>query len=65
MRMTTGSFDSERTTTSFRLRMISVTSSVIPSIVSNSCSAASNFTVVIAAPGIDERSMRRNELPMV
>ena len=63
--ITTGSSVSEVTTMSFKLRMISVTSSVMPSIVSNSCNADSNLTVVMAAPGIDERSMRRIELPMV
>ena len=63
--MTTGSSDSLTTTTSFTLRMISVTSSVMPSIVSNSCNADSNLTVVIAAPGIDDSNIRRIELPIV
>ncbi|CAB4764873.1 unannotated protein [freshwater metagenome] len=45
--------------------MISVTSSDTPSIVSNSCNADSNFTEVIAAPGIDDNNIRRNELPIV
>ena len=63
--MTTGSSLSEVTTTSFRFKMISVTSSVMPSMTSNSCRADSNLTVVIAAPGIDESNMRRIELPIV
>jgi len=42
-----------------------VTSSVTPLSVSNSCSASSNRTVVMAAPGIEDSSVRRSELPIV
>ena len=45
--------------------MMSVTSSVIPVMVSNSCSASSKRTAVMAAPGIDESRVRRSELPSV
>ena len=45
--------------------MTSVTSSVTPAMVSNSWSASSKRTCVIAAPGIDESSVRRSELPSV
>ena len=37
---------------SLMLRMMSVTSSVTPAIVSNSCSASSKRTAVMAAPGM-------------
>ena len=50
---------------SLMLRMMSVTSSATPLIVSNSWSASSKRTVVIAAPGIDDSSVRRSELPSV
>ena len=52
-------------TMSFKFKMMSVTSSVMPAIVSNSCRASSKRTAVIAAPGIDDSSVRRSELPMV
>ena len=42
-----------------------VTSSVTPGIVPNSCRASSKRTVVMAAPGTDDSSVRRSELPMV
>ena len=45
--------------------MTSVTSSVTPAMVSNSCSASSKRTCVTAAPGIDESRVRRSELPSV
>ncbi len=61
----TASSDSEVTTTSLRFKMMSVTSSVTPAIVSNSWSDSSKRTVVMAAPGIDDRSVRRSELPSV
>ena len=64
-RTTTGSSDVDCSTMSLRFKMMSVTSSVTPAIVSNSWSASSKRTVVMAAPGIDESSVRRNELPMV
>jgi hypothetical protein len=44
---------------------MSVTSSVTPGIVENSCSTPSIFTEAIADPGIDESSVRRSELPSV
>ena len=44
---------------------MSVTSSVIPAIVSNSWSASSKRTWVTAAPGMDDSSVRRRELPIV
>ena len=45
--------------------MMSVTSSVTPVMVSNSWSASSKRTAVMAAPGIDESRVRRSELPSV
>ena len=45
--------------------MRSVTSSFTPGITSNSCSASSNRTWLTAAPGIDESSVRRRQLPKV
>ncbi len=47
------------------LRMISVTSSFTPGTVLNSCSTPSIRMLVTAAPGMDERSVRRSELPSV
>ena len=45
--------------------MMSVTSSVTPSMVSNSWRASSKRTWVTAAPGIDDSRVRRSELPSV
>ena len=45
--------------------MTSVTSSLTPGIVVNSCSTPSMRIEVMAAPGIDESSVRRSELPSV
>ena len=45
--------------------MMSVTSSVTPAMVSNSWRASSKRTWVTAAPGIDDSSVRRSELPSV
>ena len=45
--------------------MISVTSSLTPSIVENSCRAVSTLMEVTDAPGIEERRVRRSELPSV
>ena len=45
--------------------MMSVTSSVTPGTVENSCSTPSILMLVTAAPGIDDSSVRRSELPMV
>src|SRR5215469_12452492 len=63
--MTTGSSCSDETTSSFRFRMMSVTSSVIPATVENSCSTPSILRLVTAAPGIDDSRVRRSEFPMV
>ena len=52
-------------TMSLRLRMMSVTSSTTPGMVSNSCRASSKRTCVMAAPGIDDSRVRRSELPSV
>ena len=64
-RRITGSSLQERNTTSLMFRIRSVTSSLTPGIVSNSCSASSRRTWVIAAPGIDDSSVRRRLLPRV
>ncbi len=45
--------------------MRSVTSSFTPATVENSCSTPSMRIDVIAAPGIDDSSVRRSELPRV
>ena len=45
--------------------MMSVTSSVTPAMVSNSWRASSKRSCVMAAPGIDDRRVRRRELPSV
>ena len=45
--------------------MMSVTSSATPGMVSNSWRASSKRTIVMAAPGIDDSSVRRSELPSV
>ena len=46
-------------------RMISVTSSLTPGTVVNSCRTPSMRMLVTAAPGMDESSVRRRELPRV
>ncbi len=61
----TGSSVSERITRPFRFKMMSVTSSVTFGIVVNSCSTPSIRTEEIAAPGIDDNSVRRREFPIV
>jgi hypothetical protein len=48
-----------------RLRMMSVTSSLTPVSVENSCATPSILTEVTAAPSSDESSTRRSELPNV
>jgi hypothetical protein len=48
-----------------RLSRSVITSSLIPSSVANSWSAPVIFTCVIAAPGSDERIIRRREFPSV
>ena len=53
------------TTMSLMLRMMSVTSSEMPAMVSNSWSASSKRTAVMAAPGMLESRTRRSELPIV
>ena len=45
--------------------MTSVTSSVTFGMVENSCSTPSMRTDEIAAPGMDDRSVRRSEFPTV
>ncbi len=45
--------------------MMSVTSSFTPGMVVNSWRASSKRIWVTAAPGIDDRSVRRSELPSV
>ena len=60
-----GSSTSERSTSSFRFKMMSVTSSLTFGIIENSCSTPSMRTDEIAAPGIDDSSVRRSELPTV
>ena len=64
-RRETGSSLWQTTTRSLRLRMMSVTSSTTPPMVSNSWRASSKRTWVTAAPGIDDSRTRRSELPMV
>src|SRR3954447_10908302 len=63
--MVTGSSESEVTTRPLRFRMISVTSSLTPGTVVNSCRVPSIRMLVTAAPGIDDRRVRRRELPRV
>src|SRR5215472_4156252 len=63
--MTTGSSCSEETTSSLRFRMMSVTSSLTPATVENSCSTPSIRMLVTAAPGMDDSRVRRRELPIV
>src|SRR4051794_27392858 len=62
---TTSSSLVEVSTTSLMFSTMSVTSSAMPVIVSNSCRASSKRTAVIAAPGMLDSSVRRSELPMV
>src|SRR3954452_13691195 len=54
-----------RATISFRLRTMSVTSSLTPEMVENSCATPSIRTLVTAAPASDDSSTRRSELPNV
>ena len=54
-----------RQTTPFRFRTMSVTSSLTPVIVENSCATPSMRTLVTAAPASEESSTRRSELPNV
>ncbi len=63
--ITTGSSSSEESTSDFRLRMISVTSSTTPATVENSCWFPSILMLVTAAPGMDDSRVRRSELPRV
>src|SRR5687767_3305491 len=64
-RSVTGSSLWHTRTRSLRLRMMSVTSSVTPWMVSNSWRASSNRSCVMAAPGIEDSRVRRRELPSV
>ena len=63
--MTTGSSFSEDRTISLMLRMIWATSSLTPGIVRNSWGTPSMRTLVTAAPGMEDSSVRRRELPSV
>ena len=54
-----------RQTTPLRFRTMSVTSSLTPEIVENSCATPSIRTLVTAAPASEESSTRRSELPNV
>ena len=54
-----------RQTMPLRLRTMSVTSSVTPLIVENSCATPSIRTLVTAAPASELSSTRRRELPKV
>ena len=54
-----------RQTMPLRLRTMSVTSSLTPRIVENSCATPSIRTLVTAAPASEESSTRRSELPKV
>ena len=54
-----------RHTTPFRFRTMSVTSSLTPRIVENSCATPSMRTEVTAAPARDDSNTRRSELPNV
>ena len=54
-----------RHTIPLRLRTMSVTSSLTPRMVENSCATPSMRTLVTAAPASEESSTRRNELPKV
>ena len=49
----------------FTLRTISVTSSLMPGMVENSCCTPAILMEVTAVPGRDESRMRRRELPRV
>ena len=51
--------------TRFRLRMMSVTSSATPGIVENSWLTPAILTEQIAQPSMEERSTRRSEFPIV
>ena len=64
-RSVTDSSVSTRRTMSFKLRMMSVMSSLIPGRVVNSWSASSKRTWVTAAPGTDDNSVRRSDTPRV
>ena len=54
-----------RQTIPLRFRTMSVTSSLTPLIVENSCATPSIRTLVTAAPASEESSTRRSELPNV
>ena len=60
-----GSSSSDRSTSPFRFRMMSVTSSVTFGTVENSWSTPSIRIDEMAAPGIELSNVRRNEFPMV
>ena len=64
-RITRGSSPSSFTTRFLTFRMMSVTSSITPLRLVNSCSAPLILTAVTAAPSSELRSTRRRLLPMV
>src|SRR5438876_504389 len=57
--MTTASSCSAETTSSLRFRMMSVTSSLTPATVENSCTTPAIRMRVTAAPGMDDRRVAR------
>nr|AYF60800.1 hypothetical protein AIPHOLCO_00038 [uncultured Frankia sp.] len=63
--ITVGSSLSELTTSSLRFRIRSVTSSLTPGTVENSCSTPSMRMLVTEAPGMEDSRVRRSELPSV
>jgi hypothetical protein len=63
--MVTGSSCSEETTRPLRFKITSVTSSLTPSMVENSWRTLSTLMLVTEAPGIEDRRVRRRELPSV
>ena len=63
--MIVGSSFSLLTTRFLMLRMRSVTSSLTPATVENSCSTPSMRMLVTAAPGIEDSRVRRSEFPSV
>eukprot|EP01022_Parablepharisma_sp_SALTPOND_P013736 TRINITY_DN18452_c0_g1_i1.p1 TRINITY_DN18452_c0_g1~~TRINITY_DN18452_c0_g1_i1.p1 ORF type:complete len:655 (-),score=144.50 TRINITY_DN18452_c0_g1_i1:937-2901(-) len=65
MLITAGSWPRYFRRTPLRFRMMSLTSSITPLMVENSCSTPSMRTLVIAAPCKEEIRMRLRALPMV
>ena len=63
--MVAGSSFSEETQICLTFSTSSTTSSLTPVMVENSCSTPSIWIEVTAAPGMDDSSVRRSELPSV